>query len=404
MPPITPEAFERALRRADQSAVERLARTVVGDATATVAVVGASARTLPDSQVATPPDVVVVRGDASERLRTAAADRDVDLLDAGDLRERLLYDLPRDRADERCESTLGRPLRRDGTDDPDYAVPPSPVRRGDGVDPPGVDGSEEPEAAASPSVSTSPSGAVPVGPRVAAGAGFAVGLAAAVIVAVAVGGGIVGGLAPVPDPGPGADASSGASIGTPPGSETDGTADPPDDPDADAGPVATDGPVSTVAPVGARAPTNASESSVAEPRYHRLRPTCERPPSMVVAAQVGALRNNDADDSGVRTVFAFASPQNRQYTGPFSEFKQIVLSSTYEPLVNHTRADYAPPVVSGETATQRVTVSDDDGSRFAFEFTLSRQDDGPFEGCWMTDGVAPAALPEESSGDSNISN
>lgn len=394
MAPITPEAFERALRRADRQAVERLARAVVGDATASVAVVGASARRLPDGRGDPPRDVVVVRGVASEDIRTAAAGRELTLLDARDLRERLLYDLPRDRADELCETSLGRPLSRPAADGADYRAPASPVGRVGDADRGVTDGPERSDVTGS-----TPAGEPSrVGPRVAAGAGFAVGLIAAVLVAVALGGGIAGGFDPATTgAGGGPDPSGAVSTETPPGTGTDAGGDSDDAPATGEPTAASDGPVTTVAPVGARTPTNASEPSVREPRYHRLRPTCERPPSMVVAAQVGALRNNDADDSGIRTVFAFASPQNREYTGPFPEFKQIVLSSTYAPLVNHTRADYAPPVVSGGTAVQRVTVSDGNGTRSAFEFTLSRQDTGRFEGCWMTDGVAPAPLPDESS-------
>ena len=40
-------------------------------------------------------------------------------------------------------------------------------------------------------------------------------------------------------------------------------------------------------------------------------------PGEVVQILVEALRENDADDSGIAVVFRFASPENRSVTGPF---------------------------------------------------------------------------------------
>ena len=136
---------------------------------------------------------------------------------------------------------------------------------------------------------------------------------------------------------------------------------------------------------------NASTANVTEPAYLRLRPTCERPPSLVVAIQLGALRNNDATDAGIRTVFAFASPRNRRFTGPFEGFREIVTSSTYAPLVNHSRVDYGPLEVQDAIATQRVTVYDANGTATTYDFALRRQPGGRYDGCWMNEGVSPVS-------------
>ena len=125
-----------------------------------------------------------------------------------------------------------------------------------------------------------------------------------------------------------------------------------------------------------------------ERRYVGLHPTCNRPPGLVVKIQLGALRQNDATlNKGIRTVWRFASPGTRRSTGPYPQFVELLNSSRYRPMFEYTRAVYEPLEVENGTARQRVTLTTPSGSTATYEFRLSKQSGGEYDGCWMTDGV-----------------
>jgi len=130
-------------------------------------------------------------------------------------------------------------------------------------------------------------------------------------------------------------------------------------------------------------------------RYAALEPTCTRPPEQVVAVQVGALRADNGTGLGVETVYQFASPENRRFTGPLENFRSVVRSEPYVPLFEFEEVRYGRPVVDNGTMTQRVTAVEN-GTESRYEFVLSKQTASDVAGCWMTDGVR--ALPGPTAG------
>jgi hypothetical protein len=133
-------------------------------------------------------------------------------------------------------------------------------------------------------------------------------------------------------------------------------------------------------------PTVTPSEAVQEPRYLGLAPTCERPPGLVIAIQVGALRNNDpATNEGIRTTWRFASPENREATGPLSNFVELIRQG-YRPLLEADRVAYGPLERTDATAARTVTVTAN-GTSTSYRWTLRLQTAGEFEGCWMTSGV-----------------
>jgi hypothetical protein len=437
MTPITPEAFARLLREADRDRVERFAAALLatGDeddedaGTPPVAVLDAPDEDLPVADPRTgdvePEPVAVFRGTADETLRERARERGTRLLDAPALHERLLYGVDPERADELCEAHLGRPARLDTSPDPDsdgggdgadsdYGPVATPTaaapgtgrlargteereRRGGRERGRGRGRSREEDRRRSddPGRRTdSRSGDDGGRTGLAAGGGFAVGVVVAVVLATALGGPVVGGVGPaVPGVGPGATPTPSPTPTATPVETVVDTTTPYPTPDGDATGRAPRG-GTAIEDVPIPSSFNASTANVTEPGYLTLRPTCERPPSLVVAIQLGALRNNDATDSGIRTVFAFASPRNRRFTGPFDGFREIVTSPTYAPLVNHSRVDYGPIDVRGEVAGQRITVYDGNGTATTYDFTLRLQTGGRYDGCWMNEGVSPVSTGE----------
>ncbi|MFC6941283.1 DUF4864 domain-containing protein [Salinirubellus sp. GCM10025818] len=132
--------------------------------------------------------------------------------------------------------------------------------------------------------------------------------------------------------------------------------------------------------------TRTPASPVPEPRYLRLRPTCERPPGLVVAIQVGALRNNPPGSrEGFNTAWQFAAPGNRRAIGSFARFVDVV-ERGYGPLLDAEAVTIGPVGREESIASLRVTVRN--GNRTtAYRWRLQRQSDGPLEGCWLSTGV-----------------
>jgi hypothetical protein len=141
------------------------------------------------------------------------------------------------------------------------------------------------------------------------------------------------------------------------------------------------------------APVLAPPAPVEEPveakslDHDKIRPNPDLSPEEVVKIQVEALRNNDELDKGIEITFRFASPANKEMTGPLNRFVRLVKNPSYRPMLNHRTAEYAPIKISGDTATQRVTITGADGKASVYVFELSKQDLPDCQGCWMTDSV-----------------
>ncbi len=116
-------------------------------------------------------------------------------------------------------------------------------------------------------------------------------------------------------------------------------------------------------------------------------PRAEYKPEQVVLIVMDALQVNDANDSGIETVFNFASPQNKKVTGPLARFIPLLKNPVYTPMLNFKSAAYEKAEVDDDVAVQLVTLVAADGEEVAYLFQLSRQRDGEYKGCWMTDGV-----------------
>jgi hypothetical protein len=117
-------------------------------------------------------------------------------------------------------------------------------------------------------------------------------------------------------------------------------------------------------------------------------------PRDVVRIQLQALRRNDVHDRGIAAAFRFASPQNRRSTGPLPRFARMIKEGPYALMLRHSDVTYGPLRVQGRRAAQRVTLYAPGIAPVSYVFFLSRQEqDGPLDGCWMTDAVqrVPAA-------------
>lgn len=117
-------------------------------------------------------------------------------------------------------------------------------------------------------------------------------------------------------------------------------------------------------------------------------------PREVVRIQANALEDNDRvhPDWGIEVVWRFASPANKQYTGPLERFTEMVKNPLYAPMLNHLGAEVEGAVTVGPSAQVDVTLKTRHGYA-RYRFVLRRQVSGEFAGCWMTDSVGPVSYP-----------
>ena len=119
-------------------------------------------------------------------------------------------------------------------------------------------------------------------------------------------------------------------------------------------------------------------------------PDASLSPEQVARIQVEALGRNDSPyaDRGIEITWNFASPGNKNVTGPLERFKRMIHAPQYEPMVSHKGAQYENVWIEGDRAGLDVILLSKEGGFVGYRFTLSRQVGGPCDGCWMTDGVA----------------
>jgi Domain of unknown function (DUF4864) len=130
-----------------------------------------------------------------------------------------------------------------------------------------------------------------------------------------------------------------------------------------------------------------------------LTPRPELSPEQVVQYQVTVLQHNDEpkSDTGIERAFRFASPSNKQATGPLEKFVQIVKSPAYSPMLNSISSSIVGSEVNDDQAKIAVKIVATDGRQLTYVFLLSKQNEGEFNNCWMTDSVAPLEDGEDSS-------
>ena len=130
-----------------------------------------------------------------------------------------------------------------------------------------------------------------------------------------------------------------------------------------------------------------------------LTPRPEITPEQVVQFQVTALQHNDdpQTDAGIERVFRFASPSNKTATGPLEKFVRIIKSPAYSPMLNNVSSSIVGSDVEGDKAKIAVKVFGPTGRPVTYIFVLSKQSEGEFSNCWMTDAVMPLDGGEDSS-------
>lgn len=125
------------------------------------------------------------------------------------------------------------------------------------------------------------------------------------------------------------------------------------------------------------------------------RPAPELAPDEVVRTQMRAFQLNNEDNDGIRIAFRFASPVNRQSTGPLPRFIQLMRQPAYRPMLNSRSLTVSAPDTEGVVSRVRVDLQGPDGGAAAYFFYLRRQSTPDCRGCWLTEGVQQAPPSQE---------
>ena len=135
-------------------------------------------------------------------------------------------------------------------------------------------------------------------------------------------------------------------------------------------------------------------ASALKPTTAATRPSPTLSALQVLQSQLAALQAGD-----VRTCFEFASPTNKQATGPVSKFEDLVRQTpAYSPLVGCSSFEVVSGLSLSDTQWRcRVLVRparlwpfEPCRPAVMYEWMLTKQiESGPNKGCWMVDGVLP---------------
>ena len=126
-------------------------------------------------------------------------------------------------------------------------------------------------------------------------------------------------------------------------------------------------------------------------KLSRTSPHPSLKPLDVVRIVMTALQRNDVGgrNSGIAITYNFASPANKQMTGPLPRFISLVRGPVYGEMINHKGASYKKVILKDRNAQVDVIIRTVSGKFKGFRFTLSRQRGNAHEGSWMTDSVVP---------------
>jgi hypothetical protein len=119
-------------------------------------------------------------------------------------------------------------------------------------------------------------------------------------------------------------------------------------------------------------------------------PNAKLAPDEVVRLQLRGLGDDAADGVGILQCYCFAAPANRAVTGPLERFGAMVRQGPFHCMARPRALLVGRPQLDDQRARVLVTVVDEDSRVRAFTFVLARQQDAPFQDCWMTEAVLPA--------------
>jgi hypothetical protein len=110
-------------------------------------------------------------------------------------------------------------------------------------------------------------------------------------------------------------------------------------------------------------------------------------PAEVVALQVQALRDSVTEPEKMKICYSFASPKNREVTGPYARFAEMVMTPPYDKLAVSQDWQVGNAAIEKDYAAVLVSTLSANGDATAFRFLLHQYKRAPYQGCWLTEAV-----------------
>ena len=111
--------------------------------------------------------------------------------------------------------------------------------------------------------------------------------------------------------------------------------------------------------------------------------------SEVIELQMSALQTNSiSNNAGIYQCWLFAHPENKKYTGPFSNFKNMIANTSYRILLNSVKFKTNLLSKVNDVVKFSVEVDGTDNKRYNLIWILEKAKiDDKCLNCWMTTSV-----------------
>ncbi|MDC1086062.1 hypothetical protein OAT44_01460 [Alphaproteobacteria bacterium] len=112
-------------------------------------------------------------------------------------------------------------------------------------------------------------------------------------------------------------------------------------------------------------------------------------PSEVIELQMSALQTNSiSNNAGIYQCWLFAHPENKKYTGPFSNFKKMIANTSYRILLNSVKFKTNLLSKVNDVVKFSVEVDGSDNKRYNLIWILEKAKiNDKCLNCWMTTSV-----------------
>jgi len=106
----------------------------------------------------------------------------------------------------------------------------------------------------------------------------------------------------------------------------------------------------------------------------------------VVELQMTSLQTNSKiNNEGIYQCWLFAHPENKKYTGPFSNFKRMIADTSYKILLNSIKFKTQLISKSDKVVKYSVVIDAFDNKRYQLDWILEKAKlNKDCKNCWMT--------------------
>lgn len=106
----------------------------------------------------------------------------------------------------------------------------------------------------------------------------------------------------------------------------------------------------------------------------------------VVELQMTSLQTNSKiNNEGIYQCWLFAHPENKKYTGPFSNFKRMIANTSYKILLNSIKFKTQLISKSDKVIKYSVDIDAFDNKRYQLDWILEKAKlNKDCKNCWMT--------------------